>query len=104
MSPVLDSEPASVKASFRRNLEDKRNRAILGGGETKIEKQHAKGSLTARERLYLLFDHGSFCEMDQMKVHRCQEFGMDREENKIPGDGVVTGHVSNKIMVGNDAW
>jgi Acetyl-CoA carboxylase, carboxyltransferase component (subunits alpha and beta) len=79
----LESEPASVKASFRRTLEEQRNRALLGGGEARIQKQHAKGSLTARERLHLLFDHGSFCEVDQMKVHRCQEFGMDREENKF---------------------
>lgn len=64
----------------------------MGGGEKKIAKQHARGSLTARERLDLLFDAGSFAEVDQMKVHRCQEFGMDKEENKIPGDGVVTGH------------
>jgi len=71
-----------------------RKRALLGGGEEKIAKQHARGSLTARERLDLLFDNGSFAEVDQMKVHRCQEFGMDKEENKIPGDGVVTGHVS----------
>ncbi len=69
----------------------------MGGGEARIQKQHAKGSLTARERLDLLFDDGSFREVDQMKVHRCQEFGMDKEENKIPGDGVVTGHVSGVL-------
>jgi len=94
ISQELESEPSSVKAAFRQNLEELRKRALLGGGEEKIAKQHARGSLTARERLDLLFDNGSFAEVDQMKVHRCQEFGMDKEENKIPGDGVVTGHVS----------
>ena len=94
ISQELESEPSSVKAAFRQNLEELRQRALLGGGEKKIAKQHARGSLTARERLDLLFDAGSFAEVDQMKVHRCQEFGMDKEENKIPGDGVVTGHVS----------
>jgi len=93
ISHELDSEPASIKASFRKKLETQRQRALIGGGEKRIEKQHARGSLTARERLDCLFDHESFCEVDQMKVHRCQEFGMDSEENKIPGDGVVTGHV-----------
>jgi propionyl-CoA carboxylase beta chain len=92
VSEDLDSEPPSVKANFRKTLEKERSRALSGGGEDRIAKQHAKGSLTARERLGLLFDDGSFREMDQMKVHRCQEFGMDSEENKIPGDGVVTGH------------
>lgn len=91
-SEELDSEPSVIKAAFRENLDKERQRAILGGGEDRIAKQHAKGSLTARERLSLLFDDGSFREMDQLKVHRCQEFGMDSEENKIPGDGVVTGH------------
>lgn len=92
ISKELESEPSSVKAAFRQNLEELRQRALLGGGSQKIAKQHARGSLTARERLDLLFDSGSFAEVDQMKVHRCQEFGMDKEENKIPGDGVVTGH------------
>jgi acetyl-CoA carboxylase beta subunit len=95
ISKELESEPSSVKAAFRQNLEELRQRALLGGGSQKIAKQHARGSLTARERLDLLFDAGSFAEVDQMKVHRCQEFGMDKEENKIPGDGVVTGHVSS---------
>lgn len=86
-------DPSVVKATFRANLEKERERALLGGGVARIEKQHARGSLTARERLSLLFDHGSFRELDQLKAHRCTEFGMgSTDATKIPGDGVVTGH------------
>jgi len=70
-------------------LEEKRNDAKLGGGEKRIEAQHAKGKLTARERIELLVDEGSFEELDTFVEHRCTDFGM--EENKISGDGVVTG-------------
>ncbi|HEY0954714.1 MAG TPA: carboxyl transferase domain-containing protein, partial [Roseateles sp.] len=71
-------------------LEAKRARARLGGGEKRIAAQHAKGKLTARERLELLFDEGSFEEWDMFVEHRCVDFGM--ADNKIPGDGVVTGY------------
>jgi propionyl-CoA carboxylase beta chain len=71
-------------------LEAKRARARLGGGEKRIAAQHAKGKLTARERLELLFDEGSFEEWDMFVEHRCVDFGM--QDNKIPGDGVVTGY------------
>ncbi|RME16729.1 MAG: acyl-CoA carboxylase subunit beta [Alphaproteobacteria bacterium] len=70
-------------------LEERRETARKGGGERRIEAQHAKGKLTARERLELLLDEGSFEEFDMFKAHRCTEFGM--EQNRIPGDGVVTG-------------
>jgi len=73
-----------------RQLEDKRAAARLGGGERRIAAQHAKGKLTARERLELLFDPGSFEEWDMFVEHRSTDFGID--EQKIPGDGVVTGH------------
>jgi propionyl-CoA carboxylase beta chain len=73
-----------------RQLEDKRAAARLGGGEKRIAQQHAKGKLTARERLDILFDPGSFEEWDMFVEHRSSDFGM--EKNKIPGDGVVTGH------------
>jgi propionyl-CoA carboxylase beta chain len=73
-----------------RQLEEKRAAARLGGGERRIAQQHAKGKLTARERLDLLFDPGSFEEWDMFVEHRSQDFGM--AEQKIPGDGVVTGH------------
>jgi propionyl-CoA carboxylase beta chain len=64
--------------------------ARLGGGEKRIETQHAKGKLTARERIEILLDPGSFNEMDALATHRSYEFGM--QDNKIYGDGVVTGH------------
>ncbi len=64
--------------------------AELGGGTARIEKQHAEGKLTARERIDLLMDEGTFVEMDKLKTHRCTDFGM--EKKKIPGDGVVTGY------------
>ena len=70
-------------------LEQKRARARLGGGEKRIASQHAKGKLTARERIDLLLDEGSFEEFDMFVEHRATEFGM--ADNKIPGDGVVTG-------------
>jgi propionyl-CoA carboxylase beta chain len=73
-----------------RQLDDKRAAARLGGGEKRIEAQHAKGKLTARERLELLLDPDSFEEWDMFVEHRCTDFGM--AEQKIPGDGVVTGY------------
>ena len=59
-----------------------------GGGEKRIQAQHAKGKLTARERLDILFDKNSFVEIDAFVKHRCSNFGMDKKE--LPGDGVVT--------------
>ena len=72
-----------------RQLEAKRTAARTGGGEKRIQVQHDKGKLTARERLELLLDTGSFEEYDMFVEHRCEDFGMD--EMRIPGDGVVTG-------------
>ncbi|MEY4413484.1 MAG: hypothetical protein RIQ53_777, partial [Pseudomonadota bacterium] len=71
-------------------LEDKRAKARLGGGQKRIDAQHSKGKLTARERLELLFDEGTFEEWDMFVEHRCADFGMP--DTKIPGDGVVTGY------------
>ncbi|MFZ2908704.1 MAG: acyl-CoA carboxylase subunit beta [Candidatus Desulfobacillus denitrificans] len=71
-------------------LETKRAAARLGGGEKRIAAQHAKGKLTARERLELLLDDGTFEEWDMFVEHRCADFGMAGQ--KIPGDGVVTGY------------
>ena len=71
-------------------LERKRAQARLGGGEKRIAAQHGKGKLTARERLELLLDEGTFEEWDMFVEHRCVDFGM--ADSKIPGDGVVTGY------------
>ncbi len=71
-------------------LEEKRNQARLGGGLRRIETQHGKGKLTARERIEFLFDEDSFEEWDMFVEHDCHDFGM--ENNKIAGDGVVTGY------------
>jgi propionyl-CoA carboxylase beta chain len=70
-------------------LEKRRGEARLGGGERRIANQHAKGKLTARERLDLLLDEGSFEEFDMFVEHRATDFGM--ADQKVPGDGVVTG-------------
>ena len=73
-----------------KELEKKAKAAKLGGGRDRIEKQHAKGKLTARERLDILLDEGSFQEWDMFVQHRAVEFGMYIQ--KIPGDRVVTGY------------
>jgi acetyl-CoA carboxylase carboxyltransferase component len=72
-------------------LKEMRARSLEGGGTARVEAQHAKGKLTARERIDLLVDPGSFVEIDRYVVHRCRDFGMDAEPNQILGDGVVTG-------------
>ncbi len=71
-------------------LQAKAEASLLGGGQKRIDAQHAKGKLTARERLQVLLDPGSFEEWDRFVEHRCVDFGMADE--RIPGDGVVTGH------------
>tara|TARA_Y100001980_G_C14556724_1_gene349674 strand:- start:16261 stop:17823 length:1563 start_codon:yes stop_codon:yes gene_type:complete len=72
------------------DLRSRKARAEAGGGTARIEAQHKRGKLTARERLELLVDDGTFHEIDSLVEHRCRDFGMDK--NVIPGDGVVTGH------------
>src|SRR5689334_1918584 len=74
-------------------LDELRRRAAaaeLGGGEARCARQHAEGKLSARERIELLLDEGSFEEMDKLVAHRCRDFGM--EDQIIPGDGFVTGY------------
>jgi propionyl-CoA carboxylase beta chain len=71
-------------------LERRKRDSELGGGQARIDRQHNEGKLTARERIGLLFDPGSFQELDQLVVHRNIDFGMDKQ--RIPGDGVVTGY------------
>ncbi len=71
-------------------LQSKHAEAELGGGSERIEQQHERGKMTARERLQFLLDEGSFCEIDKFVTHRCSDFGM--EDKKFLGDGVVTGY------------
>ncbi|HOK98580.1 MAG: carboxyl transferase domain-containing protein [Bacteroidales bacterium] len=73
-----------------KQYEEKMKAAEVAGGEERIAKQHKAGKLTARERILSLLDPGTFVEIDKLVVHRCTDFGM--EENKIPGDGIVTGY------------
>ncbi|HXI14352.1 MAG TPA: acyl-CoA carboxylase subunit beta [Thermoanaerobaculia bacterium] len=79
-------------------LERRKRESELGGGESRIEKQHSEGKLTARERISILFDPGSFQELDQLVVHRSNDFGMEKQ--RVPGDGVVTGYglVSGRLV------
>jgi propionyl-CoA carboxylase beta chain len=71
-------------------LSDLEHRAELGGGQDRLDRQRESGKLTARERIDLLFDPGSFEEVDKLVTHRCRDFGMD--QHVVPGDGVVAGH------------
>jgi propionyl-CoA carboxylase beta chain len=71
-------------------LERKNLETLLGGGEKRIEHQHAKGKLTARERVLLLMDEGSFEELGKFVMHRSKDFGLDKEH--YLGDGVITGY------------
>ena len=79
----------TLKDAFGK-LEKKNSEAELGGGEARITRQHEAGKFTARERIDILLDEGSFVEMGKLVTHRCSDFGM--EKMKIPGDGVVTGY------------
>jgi len=80
-------------------LDRRRDQARAGGGEKRVAAQHAKGKLTARERIDLLLDEGSFEEFDMFVEHRATEFGM--ADQKVPGDGVVTGWGSRRAST---AW
>lgn len=81
-----------------RVLQHKRDQALLGGGQARIESQHKKGKLTARERLHFLLDEGSFQEIGMLVTHRSTDFGMEKEI--YPGDGVVTGYgtISGRLV------
>jgi propionyl-CoA carboxylase beta chain len=79
--------------SYEQNLEElerRKQQSELGGGQARIDRQHNDGKLTARERVALLFDPGSFQELDQLVMHRSTDFGMEKQ--RVPGDGVVTGY------------
>src|SRR6185437_7999528 len=79
-----------AKVSKLDQLRDRQQRAEQGGGDERVEKQHAAGKLTARERIDFLLDEGTFQEFDKLVEHRSRDFGLDKQ--KYPGDGVVTGH------------
>ena len=74
----------------RDQLNNKRAESLLGGGQARIDSQHKKGKLTARERISLLLDENTFCEIGAFVTHRSSDFGMDKQ--KLLGDGVVTGY------------
>jgi propionyl-CoA carboxylase beta chain len=84
MNEPLDPDPR------RAQLEKLDSEAEKGGGEARIAKQHQAGKLTARERIDMFLDPGTFVELDKFKTHRCSDFGMDAQ--KVLGDGVVTGY------------
>ncbi len=86
---MASTDEPSVNEKIKR-LKELTAQAKLGGGQKRIEEQHAKGKLTARERIELLLDQDSFNELDQFVIHQSTEFGM--AEKKTPGDGVVTGY------------
>ncbi|CAH6777832.1 Pccb [Phodopus roborovskii] len=81
------SQPVAVND----RIDNKRRAALMGGGQRRIDAQHKRGKLTARERISLLLDPGSFVESDMFVEHRCADFGMAADKNKFPGDSVVTG-------------
>ena len=86
--PAPNEPPPSREAAIAR-LNEMNRRALDGGGKARIAKQHEAGKLTARERIDLLLDPGSFVEFDRFVLHRCNDFEM--QNNKVLGDGVVTG-------------
>ena len=86
---IFNHSIMSIQTDNIQKLVERRAKARLGGGEKRIEAQHAKGKLTARERIALLLDEGSFEEYDMFVQHRCTNFGMDQQH--YDGDGVVTG-------------
>src|SRR5690625_7536170 len=73
----------------KKRLKSLREASLAGGGEERVRRQHKKGKLTARERIHLLAEKGSFEEIDALLTHRSSSFGLDKQ--KIPGDGVITG-------------
>ncbi len=90
MNEVETPTAPAAERKVLRELERRIEAARLGGGPERIERQHTAGKLTARERIELLLDTGSFVEIDALVAHRCTDFGM--EKNRIPGDGVVCGY------------
>lgn len=93
LMPWANTRCASQQASsIIDDIKDKRASAMMGGGQKRIDAQHKKGKLTARERIDVLLDDGTFTEYDMFVEQRCTDFGMDDDKNKFSGDSVVTGH------------
>jgi propionyl-CoA carboxylase beta chain len=88
MNKRTSKDPA-LQQKFQ-ELEKKNAESLLGGGEARIHQQHKKGKLTARERIHLLLDEGTFQELGKFVMHRCKDFGLDKEY--YLGDGVITGY------------
>lgn len=82
----------AIRGKFKERLQKARETSLEGGGAARIATQHKKGKLTARERISILVDPGSFKEYDMLKTHRCDDFNMGETQEDFPGDGVVTGH------------
>lgn len=97
-SKIAVEEEGGSENTREGELERRLAEARAGGGPARVERQHSAGKLTARERLELLLDPGSFVEIDALVTHRCQDFGI--ENQKIPGDGVVCGYgtVENRLI------
>lgn len=87
---AAEAGSAQHALEVQQEIKDIRQLALLGGGQKRIDTQHKKGKLTARERILLLLDQDSFVEYDMFSEHRCSDFGMENE--KYYGDGVITGH------------
>jgi propionyl-CoA carboxylase beta chain len=87
---VNDSATKTKHISKLDQLRDREKRAEAGGGATRVEKQHAAGKMTARERIEFLLDDETFQEFDKLVEHRSRDFGLDKQ--RFPGDGVITGH------------
>jgi propionyl-CoA carboxylase beta chain len=87
---MMSSQKQPAKISKLDQLREREQRAEEGGGAARVEKQHAAGKMTARERVEFLLDEGTFQEFDKLVEHRSQDFGMDKQI--YPGDGVITGH------------
>ncbi|MEJ7735678.1 MAG: carboxyl transferase domain-containing protein [Polyangiaceae bacterium] len=87
-APIPSRPPPTREAALGR-LDEMNERALQGGGKERIDKQHEAGKLTARERIDMLLDPGSFVEEGRFVLHRCNDFDMDK--NRVLGDGVVTG-------------
>ena len=94
--PFSEVSPLTLEEKLQ-ELRKRRSLAKAGGGEERRARQHAEGKLSARERLALLFDEGTFEEVGEFVEHNCRDFGM--EAQRIPGDGVITGYglINNRL-------